>query len=471
MRFWLDKTRLLLAEKPSWRHLRNTTHRYHSTTRKQHSASQLLESSYVEGPLHPPLHQSTIYEYFLSAIIAKHGDKTALVSCHEPAEQHGGPRQQDPSSNIHWNFEEMDIRAAALSRGLSQIGITKGDRVAVVMGNCSAYALLQWACARIGAILVTINPAYKMNEIINTLNLVGVKCLVTVPRLRSSQYLASLVDNLPSLLSALPGEIQDPALPSLRTGIAAGSPIPIELMKRLIDRLNLIDLSIAYGMTETSPVSFQTTPEDPLIKRVETVGKVQPHVKAKVVDENHEVVPVGTPGELCVSGYLVQRGYWQDPEQTAQVYYADEGDPHTLWMHTGDTAIMDEEGYLRIVGRIKDIIIRGGENLFPVQIENVLTTHPAIHEAAAVSVPDSVYGEVVGAWIVRKPGSVKLSRKEIREWVAANMNPQNAPAWIFFVGEDGVQAELPKTASGKIMKNVLRDWSRAWSKEGIGKVE
>ncbi|KAG8962345.1 hypothetical protein FRC03_004322 [Tulasnella sp. 419] len=627
MRFWLDKTRLLLAEKPSWRHLRNTTHRYHSTTRKQHSASQLLESSYVEGPLHPPLHQSTIYEYFLSAIIAKHGDKTALVSCHEPAEQHGGPLQQDPSSNIHWNFEEMDIRAAALSRGLSQIGITKGDRVAVVMGNCSAYALLQWACARIGAILVTINPAYKMNEIINTLNLVGVKCLVTVPRLRSSQYLASLVDNIPSLSSALPGEIQDPALPSLRslivvdnsasqespppetppvraatdirelfawqsnnnrldpldqhdlinlqftsgttgapkavslthhnllnngwfigrcmnltpddklcnlaawthgasivyasetydprailralheekctavhgvpthflgllseldkeiakgstldlsrlrTGIAAGSPIPIELMKRLIDRLNLIDLSIAYGMTETSPVSFQTTPEDPLIKRVETVGKVQPHVKAKVVDENHEVVPVGTPGELCVSGYLVQRGYWQDPEQTAQVYYADEGDPHTLWMHTGDTAIMDEEGYLRIVGRIKDIIIRGGENLFPVQIENVLTRHPAIHEAAAVSVPDSVYGEVVGAWIVRKPGSVKLSRKEIREWVAANMNPQNAPAWIFFVGEDGVQAELPKTASGKIMKNILRDWSRAWSKEGIGKVE
>jgi acyl-CoA synthetase (AMP-forming)/AMP-acid ligase II len=240
-------------------------------------------------------------------------------------------------------------------------------------------------------------------------------------------------------------------------------------MRQLIEKLNLVDLSIAYGMTETSPVSFQTTPADPIIKRVETVGRVQPHVMAKIIDQDGHVVPVGKPGELCIAGYLVQKGYWEDAEQTQKVMRADPNDPSTVWMHTGDEGIMDEEGYLKIVGRIKDIIIRGGENLFPVQIENALTEHPSIREAAAVSVPDPKYGEVVGAWIVREP-STNMSREDVRRTVAESMNPQNAPAWVWFVGEDGTPGEFPKTASGKVMKHVLRKWSAELAQNAIGSV-
>lgn len=251
----------------------------------------------------------------------------------------------------------------------------------------------------------------------------------------------------------------------LRTGIAAGSPVPIELMKQLMNQLGLDGLTNAYGMTETSPVSFQTTTDDPLLKRVETVGRVQPHVKAKLVDEEGNTVPVGTPGEVCIAGYLLQKGYWKDPEQTDKVMKKDE--EGTLWMHTGDKGVMDSEGYLQIVGRIKDIIIRGGENLFPVQIENVLCADRRIEEAAAVAVPDARYGEVVGAWIVRSKGS-DITRQEVKRIVAEYMNPQNAPTWVWFVGEDG--PEMPKTASGKVMKHVLREWSRDWVKKGTGRV-
>ncbi|KAH9849602.1 hypothetical protein C2E23DRAFT_838789 [Lenzites betulinus] len=253
----------------------------------------------------------------------------------------------------------------------------------------------------------------------------------------------------------------------LRTGIAAGSPIPIDLMRQLIEKMNLTELTVAYGMTETSPVSFQSTTDDPVIKRVETTGKILPHVRAKIVDAEGEVVPVNTPGEVLVAGYLLQKGYWGDPEQTAQVMKADE--EGTVWMHTGDEGIMDEEGYLRIVGRIKDIIIRGGENLFPVQIENVLTAHPHIREAAVVSVPDPKYGEVVGAWIVREPQTA-ISKEETRRVVAEGMNPQNSPTWVWFVGEEGVPEEIPKTASGKVQKHILRDWSKELAQRGVGRV-
>ncbi|KAG6895268.1 hypothetical protein C0992_002296 [Termitomyces sp. T32_za158] len=158
-----------------------------------------------------------------------------------------------------------------------------------------------------------------------------------------------------------------------------------------------------------------------MIKRVETVGKVQPHVKAKIINDSGDILPVGVPGELCVAGYPLQKGYWNDEECTQAVMKPDSNG--TLWMHTGDEAIMDEEGYLEIVGRLKDIIIRGGENLFPVQIENILLKHWGVKEAAVVSVPDEKYGEVVGAWIVRHPGT-SASREEIRAVVAQNMNPQ-----------------------------------------------
>jgi len=214
-------------------------------------------------------------------------------------------------------------------------------------------------------------------------------------------------------------------------------------------------------------VSFQTTPTDTITQRVETVGRVRPHVSAKIVDPEGNVVPVNTPGELLVSGYSLQKGYWGDKEQTDSVMRKDENG--TLWMHTGDQATLDSDGYLRVVGRIKDIIIRGGENLFPVQIENALTSHPSILEAAVISVPDKKYGEVVGAWIKLKAGA-KLSREGVRRIVWDSMNPQNVPAWVWFLGEDGTPDELPKTASGKIQKHILRGWSRELGERQIGQI-
>ncbi|KAF9564483.1 acetyl-CoA synthetase-like protein [Agrocybe pediades] len=628
----------------------------------------LLTKSYVEGPLDPPLSMKTLPDYFNTEILAKHGARPALIAREETPRAHGGPPSRNLGVDTHlaWDFDEFDRHIKALARGLLGMGVQKGDRVGVIMGNNSAYAMLQWACASIGAILVTLNPAYRLTELAATLNLVGVKHLFVVPRLRSSTYVRTLSQAFIELRHCQPGEIQIEDLPelrnfivvdnaeesradleklhiksmvdwreilmwredtkekriqkeleaglqkdevinlqftsgttglpkavslthsnllnngisighcmrltekdilcnvpplfhcfglvlgnlaawthascivypsasfdppaivdavvaekctalhgvpthflgvlseverrkengesldmsSLRTGIAAGSPVPIDLMRSLITKLNLSELTNAFGMTETSPVSFQTTPDDPLIMRVETVGKVQPHVKAKIIDADGNVVDVGKPGEICIAGYLLQKGYdesfcgisnvlvaklrrmiryWNDDEQTKSVMRKDEN--RTLWMYTGDEGIMDEQGYLRVVGRIKDLIIRGGENLFPVQIENAMTSHPAIREAAAVAVPDAKFGEVVGAWIVREPHHPPISRQEVRDYVSGNMNPQNAPAWVWFINEDGNPAELPKTASGKVQKHVLRRWSKELVERGAGRVQ
>ncbi|KAJ3822650.1 acetyl-CoA synthetase-like protein [Lentinula raphanica] len=576
--------------------------------------------SIVQWPSHPALEHRTLPAYFVEQILHKHSTRPALICPSEKPRAHGGPasRNLGTTSHLAWDFDEFERHIDAVSRGLVSMGVQKGDRIGVIMGNNSAYAILQWAAARIGAILATINPSYRTDELVSTLRLVGIKHLVIVPSLRSSQYLKILLERFPSLTSSKPGEIQEEELPelrnlivvnnrdeqelakvaidwreiilwredtqeaklvrdiargldkdevinlqftsgttgapkavslthhnllnngisigrnmnisendilcnvpplfhsivdtlvnekctalhgvpthflgilseiekrksegegldlsNLRTGIAAGTTIPIELMRRLISEMNLRDLTNAYGMTETSPVSFQTTPSDPVTKRVETVGKVMPHVKAKIIDPKGDVVPVGAPGEVCVAGYLVQKGYWNDEEHTRQVMHKDPGDDDTVWMHTGDEGILDEEGYLRIVGRMKDIIIRGGENLFPVQIENVLVADHSIREAAVVSVPHKEYGEVVGAWIVRNTGtasghpSPRSSRTDIRNIVREKMNPQTAPAWVWFVGEDGAPEELPKTASGKVMKHVLRKWSKELAERGIGKV-
>ncbi|KAJ7145339.1 hypothetical protein C8R43DRAFT_890625 [Mycena crocata] len=626
---------------------------------KQPRILRNLSWSSVEGPLEPPLVTTTLSQYFRSEILEKHGSRPALVCRKESPRAHGGPFSQNLGIDSHlaWSFEEFNRHIDSLARGLLTMGVQRGDRVGVLMGNNSAYAMLQWACASIGAVLVTINPAYRINELANVLNLVGVGHLFVVPQIRSSSYVEMLSEKFPDLRNSQPGAIQEPLLPALRnlvvvdntgqfkndadklglkswidwretmvwdesspqkavqekivkslhkddviniqftsgttgapkavslthfnllnnglsigrcmrlseidvlcnvpplfhcfddsrlvlgnlaawshgacivyaseifdpkaivdavvqekctalhgvpthflgvlaevdrrrasgetldmrrlrTGIAAGSPIPIELMKKLIDRLNLVELTNAFGMTETSPVSFQTIPADPIIKRVETVGKVQPHVRAKVVDDEGQVVPVGTPGEVWIAGYLLQKGYWKDEEQTRQVIRPDEDG--TLWMRTGDEGILDDEGYLRseldfpfnidhLMERFQDIIIRGGENLFPIQIENVILTHPEIEEAAVVAVPDSKFGEVVGAWIVRRPGST-ITREAVRATVAQSMNPQNSPTWVFFTGDDGCAPELPKTASGKVMKHVLRDWSRDLADRKVGLV-
>ncbi|KAJ7057840.1 hypothetical protein C8F01DRAFT_1371920 [Mycena amicta] len=599
----------------------------------------LLTHSSVQGALEPPLVASTLPNYFASEILAKHSARPALICRNESPRAHGGPPSQNlgRSDRLAWSFDEFDRHINALARGLLGLGVTKGDRVGVLMGNNSAYATLQFACASIGAILVTINPAYRVHELTSVLNLAGVSHFFVVPQIRSSSYLDMLVSKFPDLRgSPAGGPIHLPDLPALRniivvdnsgrfhaaaeklqfkswidwrdtivwdesasesrlhkqltssldkddvinlqftsgttgapkavslthhnllnnglsigrcmyltekdvlcnlaawshgacivypseifhppsivdavvqeectalhgvpthfigvlsevdrrrsagetmdmrrlrTGIAAGSPVPNELMKSLIAKINLTDLTNAYGMTETSPVSFQTTPADPILKRVETVGRVQPHVKAKLVDPEGNVVPVGTPGEICIAGYLLQKGYWEDEEQTREVMRTDENG--TLWMHTGDEGIMDDEGYLRIVSRIKDIIIRGGEARINFVPNSNRRRYPSslessIEEAAVVAVPDGTYGEVVGAWIVRRKSGPRLSRETIRETVGRAMNPQNAPAWVFFLGEDTTELELPKTASGKVMKHVLRDWSRDLVKKDVGRVK
>ncbi|KAF8627091.1 hypothetical protein AX15_004550 [Amanita polypyramis BW_CC] len=458
--------------------------------RLRHRLARSLTLSAVQGPTEPPLDTRTIPDYFYSAILNHYAERPALICRSEKSGGHGGPpsRNMGVIHHLAWDFEEFERHISGLARGLVGMGVKKGDRVGIIMGNNSSYAMLQWACASIGAILVTINPAYRLQELISTLNLVSTQHLIVAPRIRTSHYLSIFSEAFPSLRNSSPSEIQEPALPHLRnlivvdndgefkteiekanircavdwrdvmiwqdgaearevtkirqgldkdevirnlaswargactvypsavfdppsivdaiqgercttlhgvpthligvlaevakrrsalglgpdaklegferlrTGIASGSPIPIDLMKRLRKELGLTELTTAYGMSPTipsvqfrasnrsngclfSPVSFQTTYKDPVEKLVETVGQIQPHARAKIVDPRGNVVPVGVPGEICVSGYLLQKGYWEDEEQTKKVMKRDgEG---TLWMYTGDEGIMDKDGYLR----------------------------------------------------------------------------------------------------------------------------
>lgn len=206
----------------------------------------------------------------------------------------------------------------------------------------------------------------------------------------------------------------------LRTGIAAGSSIPSELMRKLHKQLNLTELTICYGMTETSPVSAMTTTDDPIEKRIDSVGRLLPHVKAKVVDpaNRSRTLDVDQRGELAVSGYLVMKGYWADEARTRESLIAD--DDGVLWMHTGDEASMDEQGYIKITGRIKDLIIKGGENIHPLEVENCLFAHPQVKEVSVVGLPDERYGEVVAAFVVRQDGEVGAD--EVREWVREKLS-------------------------------------------------
>jgi len=234
-------------------------------------------------------------------------------------------------------------------------------------------------------------------------------------------------------------------LSSLRTGIMAGSTCPVEVMKRCVDEMHMTDVTICYGMTETSPVSFQTAIDDPLEKRVSTVGRVHPHVEAKVVDpESGQVLPRGSAGELCSRGYLVMQGYWNDQEKTREAIDA-EG-----WMHTGDLAIIDPEGYCNIVGRIKDMVIRGGENIYPREVEEFLYTHPDIEDVQVIGVPDEKYGEELCAWIKLR-GNAELTDDAIREFCKEQIAHYKIPRYIKFVDE------FPMTVTGKVQKFKMRE--------------
>ena len=234
-------------------------------------------------------------------------------------------------------------------------------------------------------------------------------------------------------------------LTSLRTGMMAGSPCPIEVMRRVISGMHAEQVTIAYGMTETAPVSFLTRPSDSIERRVTTVGTVMPHTEAKVIDPvTGEAVPVGTPGEICSRGYLVMQGYWEDPAATAGAIDADG------WMHTGDLGTMDTAGYLNIVGRIKDMVIRGGENVFPAEIENVLFQHPAVASAQVIGVPDERLGEELMAWVVLRDGRT-ASEEELRAFCREHMAHFKAPKYFKFTDE------FPMTVTGKVQKFKMRE--------------
>jgi fatty-acyl-CoA synthase len=235
-------------------------------------------------------------------------------------------------------------------------------------------------------------------------------------------------------------------LSALRTGIMAGSPCPVETMKQVIDRLGMNEVSICYGMTETSPVSMQTRTDDSIERRVSTVGRVGPHLQVKIVDPvTGATLPRNEAGELCTRGYSVMLGYWQQPEMTAE---AIDGEG---WMHTGDLGVMDDDGYVNITGRIKDMIIRGGENIYPREIEEFLLSHPDILDAQVIGVPDDKYGEELMAWIRLKPGSPDLDAAALRAFCSGKLAHYKIPRYVHLVDE------FPMTITGKVRKVEMRE--------------
>ena len=528
--------------------------------------------SWVKGAGEPALLEITIGQA-LDAAAERWGDADALVSV---------------AQSVRWSWRELALRAEAMAGGLLALGLKPGDRIGIWSPNCAEWALTQFAAAKIGLILTTINPAHRASELEFTLNKAGIRAIVAARQFKTSDYLAMVeaaaaprlehririggearpgwlgFDEIPGLAgdgdrrrvqrigegldrndainiqftsgtTGLPkgarlshrnilnngwfvGRAQRlgtgdricvpvplyhcfgmvmgnlaglacgaavvyPAegfdakatlraveqerctalygvptmfiaelgcpdfdgfdLSSLRTGVMAGSPCPVEVMKQVVDRMHMTDITIAYGMTETSPVSFQSGVDDPLERRVSTVGRVQPHLAVKVVDPEGQITPRGVVGEFCTRGYSVMLGYWDDPEPTAEVVDS-EG-----WMHTGDLGTIDAEGYGNVVGRIKDMVIRGGENIYPHEIEEFLYAHPKIAEVQIVGVPDPRMGEELCAW-VRLVAGESADEEEIRTFCRGQIAHYKIPRYVRFVDE------FPLTVSGKVQKFLIR---------------
>ncbi|EHK18683.1 uncharacterized protein TRIVIDRAFT_44194 [Trichoderma virens Gv29-8] len=236
----------------------------------------------------------------------------------------------------------------------------------------------------------------------------------------------------------------------LRTGIIAGAPVPRYLMELLVNRFGMTEFTSSYGLTEASPTCFNAFTDDAISRRLTTVGTLMPHAQAKIVDRDGNIVPIGTRGELCMAGYQLQAGYWNNSEKTNETMVRDAAG--VLWLHTGDEAVFDEEGYCSITGRFKDIIIRGGENIYPLEIEERLMAHPSISRAIVVGLKNKHYGEVVGAFVELGDNGNKLTDQQVRDWVRKTLGNHKAPAHIFWLGQDGVPADVPLTGSGKIRK-------------------
>jgi len=546
--------------------------------------------SIVSGPRHPELSEQTIGRWLDHTAEALPG-RTACVFRAE---------------NLRWSWVDLRDQADRLAGGLLRLGFKRGDRLGIWAPNRCEWILAQYASARIGVILVNINPAYRLTELEYALNKVECRGIITAPGFKSGDYVAMLQALAPELSRSLPGVLSSARLPhlrcvirmgtertpgmfgfgqvlamgdeaavmearalsnaltaddpiniqftsgttgapkgatlthrnivnnaiyvaqamglgqdsrlcvpvplyhcfgmvmgslacavtggamvfpgegfdapatlealdaercthlhgvptmfiamldapgfaacdlaSLRGGIMAGSPCPIEVMKRVVSEMHMREVTIAYGMTETSPVSFQSSTDDPLELRVATVGRVQPHLEVKIVDGDGRVVPVGVAGEVATRGYSVMLGYWGDQERTVESI-------RDGWMHTGDLATLDENGYCNIVGRVKDMLIRGGENVYPREVEEFLFTHPAVAQAQVFGVPDSKYGEEVCAWIVLKPGvdATEATAADIRAFCRDRIAHYKIPRYLRFVGE------IPMTVTGKAQKFIMRE--------------
>jgi fatty-acyl-CoA synthase len=312
---------------------------------------------------------------------------------------------------------------------------TEHDRVCIPVPfyHCFGMVLGNLACTTHGACIVIPAPGFDAAQTLQTVQDERCTSLYGVP----TMFIAEL---------ALP-DFADYDLSTLRTGIMAGSPCPVEVMKRVVSEMHMTEVTICYGMTETSPVSTQTTADDDMERRVSTVGRVHPHVEVKIVDpETGRVLPRGTPGELCTRGYCVMLGYWDEPAKTAEAIDA------ARWMHTGDLAVMDEAGYLNIVGRIKDMVIRGGENVYPREVEEFLYAHPAIEDVQVIGVPDAKYGEELCAWIKLRPGA-ELTDEEVRQYCQGKIAHFKIPRYIRF------SPEFPMTVTGKVQKFKMRETS------------
>jgi fatty-acyl-CoA synthase len=540
-------------------------------------ATAVRALSYSHGASAQPLLGETI------------GDNLRRMAATYPA----GEALVDVPTGRRWTYSQLDADTDKLAIGLLALAVNKGDRVGIWAPNCAEWVLLQYATAKVGAILVNINPAYRSHELAYVLRQSGVRLLVSAENFKTSDYRA-MIDEVRDSLDALerviylgspdwdelldagagaggagrdalaartamlafddPINIQytsgttgfpkgatlshhnilnnayfvgagcgysdndrvcvpvpfyhcfgmvmgnlgstthgacivipapgfDPAatlaavqaekctslygvptmfiaelalpdfasydLSSLRTGIMAGSPCPVEVMKRVLTEMHMTEVTICYGMTETSPVSTQTTADDDTDRRVSTVGKVHPHLEVKVIDPDTGVVlPRGSRGELCTRGYSVMLGYWNEPERTAEAIDA------ARWMHTGDLAVMDDAGYLNIVGRIKDMVIRGGENIYPREVEEFLYTHPSIEDVQVIGVPDAKYGEELCAWVKLRPGR-ELTAEEVREFCTGKIAHYKIPRYV------RVTESFPMTVTGKVQKFKMRETSVA----------
>jgi fatty-acyl-CoA synthase len=524
--------------------------------------------SYAHGAFERPLLGETIGQN-LERTVARVQDAPALISCHQ---------------GIRYSYGELNEAIDRLANAMLAAGLGKGDRVGVWSPNRAEWALTQYATAKLGVILVNINPAYRVNELEYALGHSGCRWIFASPEYKGSDFVAMLDEvraSLPSLERAVffgsddwetlanseldpdrlrsrmqeldfddpiniqytsgttgfpkgatlthhnilnnayfvaglleyteadrvcipvplyhcfgmvmgnlgatnygacivyPAEAFDPEatlracaeerctslfgvptmfiaqlehpefggydLQSLRTGIMAGSPCPIEVMKRVSSDMGIRQMAIAFGMTETSPVTTQVRIDDTLENRCSTVGQVMPHAEIKIVDPaTGRTQPRGDSGEFLARGYMVMRGYWNDPERTAEAIDT------ARWMHTGDLATMDEQGYVRVVGRIKDMIIRGGENVYPREVEEFLYTHPQIADVQVVGVPDERYGEELMAWVVQRPGAA-LTDHDVREFCRGEIAHYKVPRYVKFVDS------FPMTVTGKVQKFKMRE--------------